>query len=167
MPREEKYVNRAFGQVVESGANTLTFSQINTGISLFSKLAWLIHRLMWHSSARDEMTASSDYMQMALTVSNKMVGLNLNDPAVVNLWEQHVVLNGAAATMTHYTSPHAISFTDLPGKGLLIPATPLFIAAEGVSLTNAQTISVLIFYTMVELKTEDYWELVEATRMVE
>ena len=163
----DKYCNTAFGQVTESAANTLTYSQIQTGIALFQKVAWKVERIEWYWGQQHNMIASGDYMQAALVSSNKMTGLSLDDPAVLDLMEWHANLQGAAANLTTYKIPEARDFTELSGGGILIPGNPIFVAAQGTSLAAAQTISCRIRYTLIELKADDYWELVEATRFVE
>lgn len=163
----DTFVNTAFGQVTESAANTLTYSQIQTGISLFDKVAWKVERIEWYWAGRNELDNVADYIQMALTVSNKMTGLSLDDPAVIDMFEVHCDFAGTAANVYSYELPTLRDFTNLSGGGLLMPANPVFIAAQGVSLASAQTISARIRYTMVELKDAEYIELVQNFRFVE
>lgn len=162
------FVNTAFAQVTESAATTLTYSQVQTGISLFDKIAWKIERIEWYwGNPGGQLVSNADYMQAALTVSNKMTGLSLDDPAVIDMMEWHVNQQGTAASSQLFTLPFIRDFTDLSGGGLLMPANPVFLAAQGVSIAAAQTISARIRYTMVELKDAEYIELVQNFRFVE
>jgi hypothetical protein len=43
----------------------------------------------------------------------------------------------------------------------------LFIAVEAVSVASPATANMLAYFTVLELKTDEYLELVEATRMME
>lgn len=163
----DAYVNTAFGQVVESAANTLTYSQIQTNISLFDKIAWKIERIEWYWGSQHNLVTDADYLQAALTVSNKMTGLSLDDPAVIDLMEWHVDERGTPANVWHYEIPEIRDFVSLSGGGLLMPANPVFLAVQGTDLTGAQTVSARIRYTMVELKDAEYIELVQNYRFVE
>lgn len=163
----DKYVQRMFGQVIESAANTLTYSQIQTGIQTFSKKAFLVHRVEWWTGDDNLLGDDDDYIQMALMVSNKPTGISRSDPAVIDMFELHLVANGAPATAEILQIPYVHDFSTLPGGGLLIPGYPIFVAVEGVSLASAVTVSMLVFFTIIDLKTEEYLELVEATRMLE
>lgn len=164
---KDKYVNKAFAQVTESAANTLTFSQLSTGGQLFQKKAWIINRIEWFWTARAVLAATADYLQAALTSSNKMVGLGLDDPAVIDMMEWHCLLTGTGGNLDMYEQPSIRDFTNLPGGGLIIPGYPIFIAANGASLASAQTVSARIYFTLIDLKADEYIELVEALRMVE
>ena len=112
------------------------------------------------------MTASGDYMQMALTTSNKMTGLGLDDPAVVALRETHAALFGAAANNVIFSQPDITDYTELPGGGVLVPGYPVFLACDSVALGAVQTVSIRIHYTVIELKTDEYLELIESSRML-
>ena len=163
----DKYVNTAFAQVTESAANTLTFDQIQTGIALMQKVAWKIERIEWYWGSKHLLVADDDYLQAALVTSNQMTGIALSDPAVVDLMEWHVDIQGTAASAQQYVIPEHREFTALSGGGLLIPANPLFICAEGSSLGVATTVSCRIRYTLIELKADEYWQLLEGTRFVQ
>lgn len=161
------YSNLAYIAVTETAANTLTFSQLTTGISTFSKQAFIIHRVEWFYGDRSDVAAEGDYFQAALVMSNKMSGIGLDDPSVVIAREWHSRVSGTPAVMFHFQVPDVDDFSDLPGGGLIIPANPIFLAAEGVSLAGAQTVNCRIRFTVKELKADEYIELVESVRMIE
>ncbi len=161
----EKFVNQAFGNVLESAANTLTFSEINTGVSLFEKRAWIIHQILWYTHDEDILLASADYIQMALTSHNKMSTLGLEDPAVIDLMELAILWNGTPANTQYHNRPVIRDLSNLPGGGLIVPSNKIFVATRGWSLGGPSATACRIYYTVLDLKADDYWELVEASRM--
>jgi hypothetical protein len=73
---------------------------------------------------------------------------------------------GAAASGMFVELPYTKDLSTIPGGGLLVPPNPIYIFAEGAALTNAVTLSCRMFYTSVDLKADEFWELVEMRRMV-
>jgi len=165
----DKFVNLAFGTITESAANTLTFSEIQTHISVFEKEAWIIHRIQWFPTAYsfDKLVGVADYFTLALTVSNKVTTLDLSDPAVIDLAQVVGVLHGAAANLETLNTPLSRDFSTLPGGGIIITPRPLYLAIKGTSLADPVAAQARIFFTHQTLAAEDYWELVEARRMIE
>ena len=149
---KDRYANKAYISVTESGANTLTFSEIQTGMAMFEKVAWLIHRIEWWIGdvARQELTAVTDFLTMALVGNNTMASLSLGDQAVYDIIRLGVVDMGVAAS----------------GGGLIIAPRPLYAAVQAGGFAAAAIVSARIYFTYLELKAEEYWELVEATRMI-
>lgn len=163
----DKYVNRASMSVVTSAADTLTFSQLTTGISTFSKQAFVIHRVNWYAANRHLIAQDGAYFQAAITMSNKASGLSLDDPGVLHMQEWHVDYAGTPANVFHYIEPDVSDFSTLPGGGLIVPANPIFLAVDSVSIGSAITISCRFDFTVIDLKADEYIELVEALRMIE
>lgn len=163
----DKYVNRAFIQTTESAAGTLTFTRLTTGVSLFGKQAFVISRIDWYFTQYDQLVASADYLQAAITTSNKMTGLGLDDPAVVCMKEWHGQLWGTAANCGIFSSPDVEDLSSLPGGGFIVPADPIFLAVQTQSFGSAGVCSARIYFTVVDLKSDEYLELVEAVRLIE
>ena len=164
----DKFANLAYGFVLESGANTITFSEIQTGVSIFEKIAWIIHRILWfpYYSSMNLMLDSGDQIQMALVVNSKMTSLGLDDPSLLDLHIAGLGNVGVAASGFPVACPVVHEFNNLPGGGIIVPPKPLYVAAMGVSLASAVSVACRIEYTHKALATEDYWELVEARRIV-
>lgn len=165
--KADLFVNMAFGSVLESAANTLTFSEIQTGLSIFEKVAWVIHRIQYYSYSLGLLLAEEDTIMAALVVSNKLSALDLSDPAVIDMVEWGVLYHGTPANATDLVKPMERDFTTLPGGGLIIPPRPLYVAGIGNSLASASSTYMRIFFTHKALSADEYWELVEARRMVE
>ena len=73
-------------------------------------------------------------------------------------------VHGTPATSIILTRPWIHDFTALPGGGLIVPATNLYAAIVGEGLASAAYMRTSLYFTYRELKPEEYWELVEATR---
>lgn len=167
--RIDKYVNTAYAEVTETGTNTLTFKQIDTGVSIFEKTAWIIHRIYWYFNRTQiaKLVASSDSIAVAVTLSNKMTDLELDDISVVDMLELLLFIKGTPASANVYQVPWVRDFTNLPGGGLIVPPRPIYVAVRGYGLSNAVTVAARVLFTHKELAPDEYWELVEATRIIQ
>jgi hypothetical protein len=170
MPKTQadKFANQAVITAVESAVNTLTFKKLETGVSLFEKVAWLISRLEYYvsTSMMALLVASADGLQAALTATDQMAALTLTNNAVLDYFELSRHDIGAAATGHLVQNVFTKDFSTLPGGGILVPPNPLYLGSHGVSVAAVVTMVVKIFYTTYELGTEEYWELVEARRII-
>lgn len=166
---DDKYVQKAYAAVTLSAANTLTFSEINTGLAMFEKVAWIIHRIQWFlaSATIQELVANDDYIQCALVGSDKMTSFGLDDQAVYDLFAIDAMVSGTPASGLLIVQPFVRDFSNLPGKGIIVPPRPLYVACTSAGFTVAASINVRIEFTYVKLKADEYWELVEATRIIE
>ena len=164
---EEKYVNQAYLRVTESGANTLTFAKLETGVSIYEKVGWLIHRLdYFFTTPVAQFGAEGDTLWFGISVMDSLATVTLQQAAVVDMNSAARRDFGVAASGFMRRLPFTKTFADLPGGGLLVPPNPIYIFAQGVALTGAQVVEARMFYTVKTLKTEDFWELVEQRRMI-
>ncbi len=167
MPAGEKFVNQAYLSVVESAANTLTFSKLETGISIYEKVGWLISRLDYHCKVLGaNFAAEGDSITYGISVSDSISSISLSLAAIVDQNEITRMDFGTAGSGLLQVNPRSKTFADLPGGGILVPPNPIYICVKGTALTSAITIYARMFYTVVELKGEEFWELVEQRRMI-
>jgi len=153
--------------VTESAANTLTFKKLETGISLFDKVAWVINRLEYYlNPSATIFNTTDDILLVGLTVANNITSLSLTDPNVLDFVALSRQDIGTAASGMYFMKPYTRDFSGMPGGGLITTPNPIYGAAVGTGLASATTSVIKIFYTVLELKTEEYWELVEARRIV-
>jgi hypothetical protein len=152
----------------ESAGSTLTFKKLETGISLFEKMAWLISRVDYflHLGTLDLMVGAADAVYCALVATDQMTSLALTNAAVIDMLYLGTVLRGVAANLTIKECMVSHDLSTLPGGGLLVPPNPLYGAVVGGSLASAATITMKLFYTNYELSVEEYWELVESRRII-
>lgn len=157
----DAYVNRLYGDVTMSAANTLTFAQILLGVGLFQGMALLIHRVLWYPVATTlrEVVAAADSFNMALTSSNRVVDiLETSDPAV--LCRKSVI--GIGVGTEPFEVPFITDFSTLPGGGKLVPANPLYVAMASGGFAAAGRTRVEIESTFIELASNEYLELLQA-----
>jgi len=166
--KTDKFANIAHLKVVESALNTLTFAKLELANNLLSeKAAIIIHRAEMQTNAQSFMNASGDYWNCAVTVSNAVTDISdLSQPEILFSWTMERLDLGAAASGMIQVSPWARDFTQLPGLGIIVPADRLYIGAAGNGLTTATTTKIRIYYTVMPLAVNDYWELIEARRVM-
>lgn len=164
----DQYANKFYGSVTESAANTLTFQEIQTNVNIFDKTAWVLHRIEWYpeQAAVIQLVAGTDRLNMALTASNNLTAVGLDQAAVIDLLtiDQIAVADSTGQQIREF--PYIRDFTNLPGGGLIIAPRPLFIAAQGVSIASAITVRVRGYFTVVELSGDQYLDLVDFYRIL-
>ncbi len=168
----DEFANVATITVTETGANTLTWKKLETGISLTEKVAWIINRVEYFvtGNVSTDFNAANDRLFVALSVAQTAATLVTAaayvDPTILDLYVLSREDIGAAASGLLMERPYIKDFSTLPGGGIIVPPTPLFMGAQGVSLANAQTVVVKMYYTLINLSTDQYWQLVEARRVI-
>ncbi len=164
---KDVYVNQAYLSVTESALNTLTFGKLETGISIFEKAAWLICRIDYEFIiSANQFGAEADNLVYGICVSDQLTNTGLSNSAIVDRNRVTRLDLGAAASGTIMRSPYTKEFSSLPGGGLLIPPNPLYMFAEGTALTGPTAVTARMFYTVIKLAGDEFWELVEQRRMI-
>jgi len=164
----DQFANLAIISVTESAANTLTYKKLETGISLSEKVAWVISRLEFSSGEFGPtiFNGTGDELRIALTVSNSMTALVGTDPMVLDFLKINRFDYGTAANAIMPVQPIIKDYTNLPGGGIIVPPQPLYLAAVGSGLASATTVVCRIYYTLLPLAVDQYWELIEARRVL-
>jgi len=168
---QDSFANMATIIVTESAANTLTYKKLETNFGTFEKIAWVIHRLDYVLlSASTGFNGTDDSLNVALMVSNTRTSIQdsstYTDPAVIDMLCFTRFDFGAAASGSLFMRPHTKDFANLPNGGLIIPPAPLYGAVMGFGMASAGNAVIRIYYTIKELATDEYWELVEARRLL-
>lgn len=163
----DTFANLAVITVTESAANTLTFKKLETGISLFEKLAWVIHRVEYFFDVNaTQFNATGDALTIALTATDQIAALTATNQSCLDICEVLRLDWGTAATESTVLRPWVRDFTDLPGGGIIVPPNPLYLAAKGTSLVAASSTTARLYYTNYQLTPDQYWELVESRRII-
>lgn len=165
----DTYVNLAFGDVTESAANTLTFSEIQTSISIFEKVAWVIARIEWYIPAAvyNLMSADSDLIQAAVTASNNLSDLGLDSASVIDLLEVQQEYAGTPANAFYIHNPIVRDFSTLPGGGRIVAPRPLYVGLKMTGAATPGTISARIMFRQFVMTPAEYLELVDFYRIVQ
>jgi hypothetical protein len=165
---KEQFANFAIVTVAESAANTLTFKKLETGISLTEKVAWIIARIEYWPDplTAAQFNATGDTLAYGMTVSNAWATPSPTETAIIDFNAIEREDLGTAASGFFLQRPLVKDFTSLPSGGIIVPPAPLYLYAKGTSLVGAANVTARIYYTLLSLAVDQYWELVEARRIL-
>lgn len=164
----DNFANKFYATVTESGANTLTYSEIQTNINIMAKTAWVLHRLEWYvaPSVLAAIIAAGDAFQMALTASSVPTTLDLDQASTIDMLELSAQATANPESLQVIPQPYVRDFGALPGGGLIIAPRPLYIGAKGTSLAAAHSAEVRGYFTQRDLTKEDYYDLLDFYRLI-
>lgn len=165
--KKDAYANKFYGAVTESAANTLTFGEIQTNVSIMEKIAWVLHRLEWYipKASFDLIVNTADMLDLALAGSSGITDLGLDEAAVIDRLSIGV-REATAVGFQNWSQPLIRDFSMLPGGGLIVAPRPLYVAAVGTSLAGPATVQCRGYYSVVSLSADEYIELVDFYRIV-
>jgi hypothetical protein len=163
----DQFANLAVITVTETAANTLTFKKLETGISLFEKVAWIVHRIEYNVQVLATVfDGTGDRLIIGLTATDQLTAISEANNAVLDYISIQRSDWGTAATSIIQFRPYLKDLSTLPGGGLIIPPNPVYLGAVGTGLASATTTVARLFYTTKTLSPDEYWELVEARRII-
>lgn len=165
---KDSYSNKAYGTVTESGVGTLTFNELVTNVNVFAKIAWVINRIEWYINIATLalMDGPGDAIQFGLTASDNIIGLDLDNSAVIDMAQISTKGHGTPANMVLYEFPLIRDFGFMPGGGLIVAPRPLFTAVVAASIASPATVECRIFFQILEMTPADYIELIDFYRIV-
>jgi len=167
----DQFSNMATITCTESAANTLTYKKLETSFGTFEKIAWIIHRIEYFFYGASTMfNSTEDSLFVALMTGNSRTtiatGDAFTDPQIIDIQALSRIDFGAAASGMLLQRPYTHDFGSLPSGGLIVPPAPLYGAIQGYQCASAGVEVMRIYYTIKELATDEYWELVEARRLL-
>jgi len=159
----DKYANVLTESIEMSAADTLSFEEVNIGLSLFDKAGILISRIEYHlaTGVPGYMTAAADRVNMGVTASNSVTSLAVTQQAVIHTMQVQRNDFGTAASASLFVLPIVYDFSTLPGGGLMITPKPWYIAMTSSGLASAASGYIRFFFTVQKLSPQDYFELME------
>lgn len=165
----DQFANYAIISVTESAANTLTFKKLETGISITEKVAWILSRVEYFVTPINstQWAQADDGIDWGLSLSNAFTTPGLAENTIIDLNFVARKDFGTAASAILLHGPWVKDFSQLPGGGILVPPTPLYLFAKGATAAAAHTVVARIHYTTLQLAIDQYWELVESRRVLE
>jgi hypothetical protein len=164
--KKDIFANVAHIEVTQSAANTLTFQKLETGVSLFEKLAWVIHRIEYFfEEPYAGLDAANEEAIVAITTSDQITALSLNQPTVIDMLKLEPDF-GDRTGFQHWISPWTRDFASLPSGGLIVPPNPIYLGFDSLGIAQAETCEVRIYYTNFPLAADEFWELVESRRII-
>lgn len=157
----DKFPNMLYADNLESGANTLTFKEITIGLNIFDKVGIIIHRLEFYNW-QVLLLAVGDILEWGLSSSNGWTTVVPSETSIIMYHRKQIADYGTAGNNKIFTTPLVDDFSTLPGGGLLITPKPLYMFSKGAALGSASTVKMRMFFTVMKMKPEDYFELLEA-----
>lgn len=164
----DTFANIAYLSVIESAANTLTFAALQLATTLMTeKAALIIHRAEFNLTNLAVLNSTTDYTDICLTVSDRLTAAHdLSAPELLFFRRTQRIDFGTAASGVFRDDPVAVDFTSLPGGGIIVPADRLYVGICSVGAANPNGVQMRLFYTVKSLEIADYWDLVEARRVM-
>lgn len=162
--RADEYANIYQITLTESATNTLTYTEINMGLTLFQKKAILVSRIVidWGMVAIAALSDVSDTLIIGLCQNNQPTSIALSDSSTIWKTQKAGMKYGTPANYVIEDVVSVFDLSDIPGGGEFIVPSPLYGAIQGASLGGAQTVTMRLYFNVVDLKPDEYIELLEA-----
>jgi len=157
----DQYSNVLYDSVTESAANTLTFESVDVGLNIFDKVGLLISKVEYYS-LYNRIVADGDSLEFGLSSSNGWSDADAAETSIIDYNRVSLNAVGTAATALERVEPFIKDFSTLPGGGILITPKPLYLYAAGANLGNPATVQIRMFFTIIKLRPEEYFELLES-----
>lgn len=165
--KADTFANVACVGVQESAANTATYTKFAFPFSIMDKMALVIQRMEYLFGSFDQFNSTLDFCTMALTAGSPLVSIDdQRDALLVDNVRWTRIDTGAAANGHLMEMPYVKDFTNLSGGGLLVAPNPLYGAIKGSGCAAVCSGYIKLFYTYMELDTDEYWQLVESRRVI-
>jgi len=164
----DKFATQAILTPTESAANTLTFEKLETGVSVYDRIGWVIQRIEWRMSAATQalFNGTGDLLTMALTLTNSLTALNDDNPALIAIRKWQRTDFGTAASASIEPLTWIDDYSTLAGGGLLCLPNPIYSAVLGTGLSGAASVFIRVFFVTVQLDDKDYFNLVQARQLL-
>lgn len=155
-------------KVTESAANTQTATKFAFPFSIMDKMALVISRIEYDwQTVLNAMAASNDRVVAAITCAATVTNIeDVSEPMILDSMRMSRYDFGAAATGFLFRQPYVKDFSNLQGGGLLVAPNPLYLMVQGIGAGAASACAVRMYYTYLELSTDEYWQLVESRRII-
>lgn len=164
--QQDKFTNILHERVTMSAANTLTFSEIDVGLNIFDKVGLIIQRIEYVPEDNifdTEMTADGDKINFGICADSGITTLNVNERAVIDTHSEYYILETAVG-FRYVTIPIVHNFSQLPGGGILVSPRPLYLAATSGGFANPVVVDMRMYFTVMKMTPESYFELLESRR---
>lgn len=163
----DKAANLAAVQVTESVAGTIAYARFAFPFSIMDKVGLIINRLEYWFQGMANLNSSGDAVVGGLIAASSVVDIgNQSDPSIIDSVAVSRFDIGTAASGLFWMTPIIKDFSSLPGGGILVAPSPLQVAVKGANAGGVMALWVRMWYTYVELSTDEYWELVESRRII-
>lgn len=165
--KTDQFANIAAVEVTEAVAGTIAYAKFAFPFSIMDKMALLISRIEYWFGSLPSLNSGGDYVAAGIIAGNSILDpFNQADPLLIDSARILRLDYGTAASGEVVDQPRVKDFSRLPGGGILVAPNPLSAFVRAVNAGAAMSCWVKVFYTYMELGTEEYWQLVESRRVI-
>jgi hypothetical protein len=107
-----------------------------------------------------------DFFAYGLRADSSLVAPDITDPAVIDVHYYNYYVVGTITARNSVHDRDVTDFTAMPSGGLIVAPTSLYAYLVNGLTGITVTLSVRVWFTLVDLSTEDYWQLVESRRKI-
>ena len=163
---QDKFGNLASAEVVESGAGTLTFTELVTGISLGAGKGIIIDQIDYSVAVatRALMTTATDWIAFGWCTSDAVTAatLNINNSRILHFARESRIDMGTAGSGVLVQDPRVYQFF----PPLIFASPRIYLYAMGSGLASPGTVRSRIYYRNIDLTDKEYLELAETFVLV-
>lgn len=165
---KDEFAQFMYLNVTMSATDTLTFSEVSLGLSLFDYAGLVIERIEYYPSvgSLSLIIDDADQLRMALVGSNSITSLAQDQPQVYDLLALNGSADGTPGNFVVIETPIVHDFSTMAGGGLLVPAQNMYIAMDSSALSAACDGSMRVYFRVKQLQAGDFVELVQRLRVL-
>lgn len=166
----DEYASKIVLALTESAGSTLTYDKIETGMSIYDTVGWLIQRVEYQltPAVAALFNGSGDYIVVAMTSTNSLTSSQISptNPAIYTYRNFQRLDFGTAANGSIFSGTFVDDYSNLSGGGLFVLPQPLYGAIIGGGLTGAASITATLYVKAIPLADKDYFSLVQARQLL-
>lgn len=157
----DRYANLASAKVAANGA-TISFAELQTGISLGQNLGILIDHIEYYYNTTDVSgLADGEVLTMAWTLSNTLTSLDPDIRGVIDTVSIFRIDDGAPANSNYLYKPQIKYFT--PPLIVANPRIYLAVVGPAAAANNSRS---RFSYRYIRLSDKEYLEIAEAFLLI-
>jgi len=157
----DKYSNIAMRAVTQTVLNTLTYSKFDFGVGILEKVGLIIHRIdiEFQSTNMVDLASAGDSITVALVTTNVPTSISSTVNSTIDLFK---IAAAGAGTSQILETVYAHDFSNFPGGGLIVAPSSLYAALVTSGLGAMATIVMKLHFSILEMKSDEYYELMQA-----
>jgi len=151
-------------EVVQVAANSMTWAEMNFGMTLRDRVGLVIDELYWYPAKAmiGEMTTTGDYFAAAISQSDSPASLSIDDRRIISIQEWVRLDFGTAAGGQLVHLPKKLSFA----PPLITLPNRLFIGLVSAGLASAGTMRLRMHFRTVPIsEARQLMEILEAFQL--
>jgi len=164
----QNFTSQAVFSVAEAVAGTLIFEKLETGMSVYDKVGWVIQRVEYRldTNVPGLFNTAGDILACGLTITNSLTDLADTNPACLFIRKFVRVDIGTAATGVIFPLTFIDDYSTMSGGGILTLPNPLYFGVKGTGLSAAAGVTCRLYFKAIDLTDQDYFNLVQARQLL-